>query len=67
VAELKGIDTGTDLERVYINPDHVTHITPYRGGTLKPEMSLVWLVSGEKVSVEGKPADVEMLLFPFVA
>ena len=67
MTELKAIETGTDLGTVYINPDHVTHITPNLGSDVpKGEFSVIWLVSGKIVSVEGKPHDVEMKLFPFV-
>lgn len=55
---LKPIQTGTHLETVYVNPEHVTHITCVE----EEEYSTVWLVGGHSFKVEGTAADVKNAL-----
>lgn len=52
---MKPIETGTNLGTVYVNCDHVTHITAQED----EEFSKVWLASGESFHVEGTPAEVK--------
>lgn len=62
MADLKQVETGTDLGVVYINRDHVTHISQAFDPDHDGEGSLIWLVSGKFVPVQGTVPQVKNLL-----
>lgn len=62
MADLKQIETGTDLGVVYINRDHVTHISKNFDPDHLGEGSLIWLVNGKYVPVQGSVPEVKNVL-----
>ena len=55
MTNLIGIETGTELGTVYINPSQVTHVHEYLGPKMDGEFSVIWLTSGKAITIEGTP------------